>query len=104
MQVIRAFLNHYKRKIRPVKPLDQSLLRQAHALLSDPKVSEVLSEQCERELGGQNSKLSTAIHPADQMLTHSVRMLEDVNQSISQYFCVALQQCAFQRSWTPVSG
>ena len=91
-QVIGAYLKRYLRKIRPVKPLDQSLLRQAHALLNDPKVGELLSAQCERELGGQNSKVSTAIHPADQMLTHSIRMLEDVNQSISQYFCVALQQ------------
>ena len=88
-QVISAFLQRYLQKIRPVKPINQSLLRQAHALLNDPHVSEVLSAQCERELGGQNSKVSTAIHPADQMLTHSIRVLEDVNQSISQYFCVA---------------
>jgi SAM-dependent methyltransferase len=91
-QVISAYLKRYLGKIRPVKPINQSLLRQAHALLNAPQVSEILSAQCERELGGQNSKVSTAIHPADQMLTHSIRVLEDVNQSISQYFCVALQQ------------
>lgn len=90
--MIGATLKRYLHKIRPVKPISQSLMRQAHALLNDPKLNEILSAQCERELGGQSSKVSTAIHPADQMLTHSIRILEDVNQSISQYFCVALQQ------------
>ncbi len=78
-------------------PINQSLLIQAQALLSNPKVGEVLSAQCERELGAQNSNVSTVIHPADQMLTHSIRVLKDVNQSISQYFCVALQQYRAQQ-------
>ena len=75
-----------------MKPLNQSLLNQAHALLLDPKVIGVLSAQSESDRGDPLTVINTAIHPDDQMLTHSIRILEDVNQSVSQYFCVALQQ------------
>jgi len=78
--------------IPPVKPLNQSLLNQAHALLSHPKVGTVLSAQCAPDHSSNLTVINTAIHPDDQMLTHSIRILEDVNQSVSQYFCVALQQ------------
>jgi len=98
VSAIRANLERYFRKIRPVNQVNQSPLQQAHALLRDPNVGEVLSTQCEREIGGQSRQVNTAIHPADQMLTHSIKMLGDVNQSVTQYFCVALQQYrAFQR-------
>ena len=98
VSAIRANLKRYFRKFQPVNPLNQSLLQQAHALLNDPSVGELLSTQCERDPGGQLRQVNTAIHPADQMLTHSIRMLGDVNQSVTQYFCVALQQYrAFQR-------
>lgn len=75
-----------------MKSLDKSLLREAHAMLNDSRVSETLNAQCEREVGGEPKTINTAIHADDQMLTHSIRMLENVNQSVSQYFCVALQQ------------
>jgi SAM-dependent methyltransferase len=55
-------------------------------------VSATLNSQFEREDSGESKSVNTAIHPDDQMLTHSIRMLENVNQSLSQYFCVALQQ------------
>ena len=61
-------------------------------MLNDSRVSETLNAQCEREVGGEPKTINTAIHADDQMLTHSIRMLENVNQSVSQYFCVALQQ------------
>jgi SAM-dependent methyltransferase len=75
-----------------VKPLNTSLLREAREMLNDSRVSATLNAQCEREVGGESKSVNTAIHPDDQMLTHSIRMLENVNQSVSQYFCVALQQ------------
>jgi SAM-dependent methyltransferase len=97
VKTIQETLNQYLRKLCQMSPIDQSLLLQAHKLLDDPKVSVVLNSQCENGLGEQNNKLVTAIHPADQMLTHSIRILADVNQSVSQYFCVALQQYRAQQ-------
>lgn len=41
---------------------------------------------------GRAAVLSTRIHPADQMLLHSLRHHRDVGASVSQYFNVALQQ------------
>jgi len=75
-----------------VKPLNKSLLREAQEMLTDTRVGATLNAQCEREVGGESKSVNTAIHPDDQMLTHSIRILENVNQSVSQYFCVALQQ------------
>lgn len=75
-----------------MKPIDKSLLLQAHEILNDARVGETLSAQCGRGVDGESKSVNTSIHPEDQMLTHSIRILENVNQSVSQYFCVALQQ------------
>jgi len=90
--VVYAVSDHHRRKSHLVKPLNKSLLREAQEMLTDTRVGATLNAQCEREVGGESKSVNTAIHPDDQMLTHSIRILENVNQSVSQYFCVALQQ------------
>lgn len=92
MSSLKRLASLIQRKIHPVKPLNSSVLDEVQTMLGDARVGETLIAQCEREMGSPAKALNTEIHPADQMLTHSVRVLENANQSVSQYFCVALQQ------------
>jgi SAM-dependent methyltransferase len=89
---LSSFFSYLKTIVRPMKPINSSLLRQAQDMLTDPRVGEILNAQCDQEVAGAPKSINTAIHPSDQMLTYSIRILENVNQSVSQYFCVALQQ------------
>lgn len=70
-----------------------ALREAADALCQDPAFRAAIARHC-RAPGGRvdESRLSTRIHPNDQMLQHSLRHFGDVNLSLSQYFNVALQQ------------
>ena len=66
---------------------------QSDALSQDPRFRALLHTHWPQL--GRNSAgrpLSTRIHPADQMLLHSLRHHGDPNAALSQYFNVALQQ------------
>jgi SAM-dependent methyltransferase len=75
-----------------MEPKD-TLLEAAGSLCRDPAFRTAIARHC-RPLGERvdESRLSTRIHANDQMLQHSLRHFGDVNQSLSQYFNVALQQ------------
>jgi SAM-dependent methyltransferase len=62
-------------------------------LCRDAAFRETLARHCGYAVGHVDpARLSTRIHPNDQMLQHSLRHFGDANQSLSQYFNVALQQ------------
>jgi SAM-dependent methyltransferase len=65
----------------------------AEALCQDPSFREALWRHLTyRRPDGDIGRLSTRIHPEDQMLRHSLRHWGDANRSVSQYYGVALQQ------------
>jgi SAM-dependent methyltransferase len=62
-------------------------------LCQDPALREAIARNCGHTTGHSDvERLSTRIHANDQMLQHSLRHFGDANQSLSQYFNVALQQ------------
>ncbi|MFT3817633.1 MAG: methyltransferase domain-containing protein [Rubrivivax sp.] len=65
-----------------------ALQAQSDALSQDPRFLALLRARWP-QLG---PRLSTRIHPADQMLLHSLRHHRDPNAALAQYFNVALQQ------------
>lgn len=78
------------------------LLAQAEALCLDPRLAALLHRHWP-QLGaraggsGQGGALPLRIHPADQMLLHSLRHHRDAGAAVSQYVNVALQQYAAMR-------
>lgn len=70
-----------------------TLQADAEALCLSPQLRALLNERWP-ELGrrGQGGALQLRIHPADQMLLHSLRHHRDANAAVSQYVNVALQQ------------
>ncbi|ODU10749.1 MAG: hypothetical protein ABS84_01890 [Rubrivivax sp. SCN 71-131] len=78
------------------------LLAQAEALCLDPRLAALLHRHWP-QLGaraggsGQGGALQLRIHPADQMLLHSLRHHRDAGAAVSQYVNVALQQYAAMR-------
>jgi SAM-dependent methyltransferase len=72
---------------------EQLLLKRAHALCHDDYFRNVVWQHCpflNRRVACE--QFSTVIHPADQMLLHSLRHHQDANAAFSQYYNVALQQ------------
>lgn len=64
------------------------LAAQALRELADPGLAAVLGELLDRPAAG----VDTAMHPACQMLGHSLAAHRDAGLAVSQYFAVALQQ------------
>ena len=79
--------------MNPEDPGLAALQAQSDALSQDPRFRALLQAHWP-QLGrnGRGRPLSTRIHPADQMLLHSLRHHRDPNAALSQYFNVALQQ------------
>lgn len=74
---------------------DGTLLAKADELCQDPAFRNAVWRHCaHRAQDADIGRLSTRIHPEDQMLRHSLRHFQEVNRSLSQYFNVALQQHA----------
>ncbi|HRQ56913.1 MAG TPA: class I SAM-dependent methyltransferase [Azoarcus taiwanensis] len=76
-----------------INDADQALLQQASALCRDPFFRDMVWRHCPN-LNDRvaSDRLSTVIHPGDQMLLHSLRHHQDANAAFSQYYNVALQQ------------
>ncbi len=77
------------------------LLAQAEEICLDPRLAALLRRHWP-QLGasadaGQGKALQLRIHPADQMLLHSLRHHRDAAAAVSQYFNVALQQYTAMR-------
>jgi SAM-dependent methyltransferase len=71
----------------------EALTAAAERWCQDPAFQAAIARHCGYAVGpADGTRLSTRIHPNDQMLQHSLRHFGDVNQSLSQYFSVALQQ------------
>lgn len=74
-------------------PTEEELRAEADFLCRDSRFRQALWDhyrQPDQERDG--AALNTAIHPHDQMLTHSLRHHRDSNAALSQYYNVALQQ------------
>ncbi len=69
-----------------------ALQAEADALCRDPRLRALLQAHWPEFSAQAGSRLQLAIHPADQMLLHSLRHHRDANAAVSQYYNVALQQ------------
>lgn len=74
-------------------PIPPGLAQAARRALADPGLAEVLTDH-HRRWSAQvpAAPIDTAIHPACQMLAHSLRAHRDADAAVSQYFSVAEQQ------------
>lgn len=73
--------------------VSDGLRAQADHLCQDPWLREVVWRHCGYLPPGVGpAQLGTRIHPADQMLLHSLQHHQEANASFAQYFNVALQQ------------
>lgn len=78
-------------RLRMAHEIPPDLVQQARRQLNHPRLQKLLREQ----LGAADSSgapVSTELHPACQMLEHSLRAHRDATLAVTQYFAVALQQ------------
>lgn len=69
------------------------LAQQARHQLRHPELARTLGEQLGPGAAADpDARVDTALHPACQMLAHSLRAHQDAAAAVSQYFGIALQQ------------
>lgn len=72
----------------------EQLYEQAQQLCEDPGFRQMIARHTPFLSAGGAQALDTRIHPADQMLRHSLNIHRDPNAAFAQYYNVALQQYA----------
>lgn len=77
---------------------EAALLAAVERMCADPSYRRtVLGFAADIETDAALARFSTAIHPGDQMLLHSLKQHRDAGAAFSQYFNIALQQHAAAR-------
>jgi len=71
--------------------ISPELANQARRQLRHPALARTLREQL-GTASGRDARVDTRLHPACQMLAHSLRAHQDAALAVSQYFGIALQQ------------
>ncbi|MDR2031298.1 MAG: class I SAM-dependent methyltransferase [Azoarcus sp.] len=71
---------------------EEALLRDVDRLCTDEAMRSLIARAAFGETAPPPAAFDLRIHPADQMLLHSLRHLGDANAAFSQYYNVALQQ------------
>ncbi len=81
-----------------MSPIDPALQHDADALCRDARFRNLLMRHCRIvEPLAASDRISTRIHPADQMLTHSLEQHRHAGAALSQYFNIGLQQFSAAR-------
>lgn len=74
-------------------PIPAALAQQARRQLEYPQLASILQDHLRQIHPSINAEsIAADLHPACQMLSHSLRHHQDAGLAVSQYFAVALQQ------------